>query len=449
MRSLAAGGVSLCAVGGAWPLLVTLTPAADRPWISGTSDNSVWSLIFGYNGLGRLDGQLGGPGGAAGGPGRGGVFGGDTGPLRLLHASLGGQAGWLLGFALVSGLALVAVSRLRRSDARTGWVIAVGGCFAACAVAFSFAKGIFHPYYVSQLAPFTAALVGAGVAQLATAGRVARVLAPLALAAGVATELVVIHQDATDATWAIPLIVVAAVGAGAVLVWRTDGRTRLIALGVALAALLAAPASWAVQTLGHAEQGTFPAGGPASSGFGGPGGGRGGLPGRFFPGGRGGPPAGFAPPAGGTAPGGGAPSFGAGFPGGGFPGGGGFGGGSDSLDAVVAYVKSHGGGTIGVSSQQGAAQAVMSGADVAGIGGFSGRESQVTAQWLADAVKDGRIRWILADAQGGMFGGAGLTDGRTGARDALQLVEDTCKAVTVGSTTVYDCQGYGSALANG
>lgn len=32
------GGLSMAASGLAWPLLVTLTPAADRPWISGTSD---------------------------------------------------------------------------------------------------------------------------------------------------------------------------------------------------------------------------------------------------------------------------------------------------------------------------------------------------------------------------------------------------------------------------
>ena len=55
-------------VGGAWPLLMALTPASDRPWVSGTSDNSIWSLILGYNGLGRLFGQSGGPGGGAGGP---------------------------------------------------------------------------------------------------------------------------------------------------------------------------------------------------------------------------------------------------------------------------------------------------------------------------------------------------------------------------------------------
>ncbi len=50
-------------VGGAWPLLVELTPAADRPWISGTSDNKILSLISEYNGVGRIDGQTGGPGG--------------------------------------------------------------------------------------------------------------------------------------------------------------------------------------------------------------------------------------------------------------------------------------------------------------------------------------------------------------------------------------------------
>ena len=70
---LLAGGAAMVAVACAWPLLVTIVPASDRPWISGTSDNSIWSLIFSYNGLGRLSGQTGGPGGgAAGGPGGGG-----------------------------------------------------------------------------------------------------------------------------------------------------------------------------------------------------------------------------------------------------------------------------------------------------------------------------------------------------------------------------------------
>src|SRR5439155_7900079 len=82
----------------------------------------------------------------------GGPFGGSPGVGRLLNQAFGGQAGWLLGFALVAAIGIAAVSRLRRADARTGWVLAVGGAFLTSAVVFSEAKGITHPYYVSFLA---------------------------------------------------------------------------------------------------------------------------------------------------------------------------------------------------------------------------------------------------------------------------------------------------------
>src|SRR3954452_4099639 len=199
LKQLLAGGAAMVAVGGAWPLLVALTPAADRPWISGTSDNSIWSLIFGYNGFGRLDGQAGGPAAF----GNGGPFGGATGPLRLLNNALGGQAGWLLGVAIVSGVAVIAASRLRRADARTGWLIAVGGAFLTTAVAFSFAQGIFHPYYVSLLAPVTAALVGAGASVLPRSA-----LAPVAVAAGVLVELAILHNGSGGLDWLEPVLVV-------------------------------------------------------------------------------------------------------------------------------------------------------------------------------------------------------------------------------------------------
>jgi 4-amino-4-deoxy-L-arabinose transferase-like glycosyltransferase len=174
MRQLLAGGAAMALVGGAWPALMALTPASQRPWISGTSDNSILSLIFEYNGLGRVDGQAGGPAGAGGGGG-GTMFGGSSGPLRLLNSALGGQAGWLVGFALVSAIGLLIATRLRRADARSGWLVVVGGAFATTAVLFSFASGIFHPYYVSLLAPFAAALVGAGAAQLLGGRRGARI----------------------------------------------------------------------------------------------------------------------------------------------------------------------------------------------------------------------------------------------------------------------------------
>ena len=289
-RQLLAGGLAMVVVGGAWPLLVTLTPAADRPWISGTADNSVWSLIFGYNGLGRVAGQSGGPGGAGGGPGGGGggfggnLFGGATGPFRLLQSALGDQAGWLLGFAVVAGLALLLLTRLRRRDPRTGWLIAVGGAFLCTAVVFSFASGIFHPYYVSFLAPFAAALVGAGVGLMLPRslggvqdGRAARVIAPLAIGAGAITELVVLGELGDAMPWAKPVVIGIAGACALLLAIEGAGRLRAVVVAVAMAALLAAPAAWATDTLGHATSSTFPAGGPASASVGGPGGGGGGL----------------------------------------------------------------------------------------------------------------------------------------------------------------------------
>src|SRR5262249_20601125 len=210
-KALAWGGAAMVLVGGAWPMLMWLTPAADRPWISGTNDNSIWSLIFGYNGLGRVDGQAGGPQIAGGGGG--GPFGRSSGPLRLLNDALGGQAGWLLGTAIVGAIAIAVITRLRRSDPRTGWLLAVGGGFAACAVTFSFAQGIFHPYYVAELAPFSAALIGATAALCLRGDNVAKVVAPLAIAGGVITELAVLHTNSQQLTWLAPVLVVGALAA--------------------------------------------------------------------------------------------------------------------------------------------------------------------------------------------------------------------------------------------
>src|SRR3954463_3177158 len=289
-------------VGGAWPLLMMLTPASSRPWISGTSDNSILSLITNYNGLGRLDGQAGGPQIAGGGGGRGGstTFGGATGPLRLFNEGLGGQAGWLLGFPRVALVALPVVTRLRRADARTGWLVAAGGTCLTIAVAFSFAQGIFHPYYVAQLAPFTAVLVGAGAGWFLSGHRAAGIGAAVALAAGVATELLVLHNLPGQLTW-LPALLLVARAVRAVALVAVRGPLRAAVLAAALGLLLIAPASWAVQTLGHATNGTFPAGGPAQVSFGG-GPGRGGPGGGRARGRRGAPPrAGTrpaAPPAG-------------------------------------------------------------------------------------------------------------------------------------------------------
>ncbi len=137
---------------------------------------------------------------------------------------------------------------------------------------------------------------------------------------------------------------------------------------------------------------------------------------------------------------------------GGMGGGGPFGS-TQSLTQVLAYTQANGGGNVGVSSQMSASSAVLGGAnEVVAIGGFSGRESEVSVTWLAQAIRNGQIRWVLTDGSGG-----GQQDGRVGSSAVMAAVEQTCKLVpsssystststTSGGGALYDCQGFADAL---
>ena len=94
LRHLVAAGAAMLVSAGWWVVVVMAVPAADRPYIGGSQDNSLWNLIFGYNGFGRLTGnESGSVGGGAGTSGRWGP----TGLTRLFGSEMGSQN--LLAFA--------------------------------------------------------------------------------------------------------------------------------------------------------------------------------------------------------------------------------------------------------------------------------------------------------------------------------------------------------------
>ncbi|MDP9026594.1 MAG: glycosyltransferase family 39 protein, partial [Actinomycetota bacterium] len=69
---------------GWWVLATIVWPAASRPYIGGSTNNTVLDLVFGYNGIARITGGSGSPGGGFGGNGAAGSsFGGATGLNRL------------------------------------------------------------------------------------------------------------------------------------------------------------------------------------------------------------------------------------------------------------------------------------------------------------------------------------------------------------------------------
>jgi 4-amino-4-deoxy-L-arabinose transferase-like glycosyltransferase len=143
---LLAASAAMLVVSFAWIALVELTPASKRPYVGGSLNNTEFGLTFEYNGLGRVGGEIGGPGHVPvvplrphapprhGGPRPGTApvhhiaavpslilpdgrfrnpvtFGGATGPLRLFNIDLGDQGAWMLPFALL-GLVAVALSLL-------------------------------------------------------------------------------------------------------------------------------------------------------------------------------------------------------------------------------------------------------------------------------------------------------------------------------------------------
>jgi 4-amino-4-deoxy-L-arabinose transferase-like glycosyltransferase len=80
--------------GGWWVAIVQLVPAADRPYVGGSTNDSFLQLTFGYNGFGRLTGDE--TGSVGGGNGWGA-----TGLGRMFGSEVGAQVAWLLPVALV------------------------------------------------------------------------------------------------------------------------------------------------------------------------------------------------------------------------------------------------------------------------------------------------------------------------------------------------------------
>ena len=161
-QSIIAIGAAVVAAGW-WVLLVGLWPADERPWIGGTTHNSVMELTFGYNGFGRLTGNE--PGSTAGlvahrpGAATHPVWG-VPGIGRMFQPAQAAEIGWLLPTALLFVVVLLAWRwRAPRTDARRAQVLVWGGWLLCTWLVFSFMAGIFHPYYTAALAP---AVGGAG-----------------------------------------------------------------------------------------------------------------------------------------------------------------------------------------------------------------------------------------------------------------------------------------------
>ncbi len=418
IRHLLAGLAAMVVAAGWWVALVELWPAGSRPYIGGSTGNSILELTFGYNGLGRLEGTS--NNGNVGGGG-GGFSSGQTGLTRLFGSEMGSQISWLLPAALVAIAALAWLTfRRPRADALRASLIVWGGWLLVTGVVLSYASGIIHPYYTVALAPAIAALVGLGAATLWRSRDVeaARwVLAVLVVAGSWWTfELLGRADWAPWLRWFVLLSGAAAVAA--VLI----ARSALLVSATVAATLLAGPTAYSLQTASTAHTGALPVAGPSASGGlgGGPGGARNGAPPNGGPGGQGGPPAGLGGQAG-AAPGGA----------------GGLGGVATISSALKAALTSgsYAWAAATTGDNEAASLELATGKAVMSLGGYNGTDPAITLAAFKQLVAQGKVHYYVADSGG--FIGSGNAQTST-AYQIQQWIASTFTAQTIGSTTVYD-----------
>ncbi|BCL78775.1 dolichyl-phosphate-mannose--protein mannosyltransferase [Ktedonobacteria bacterium brp13] len=201
-----------------WAATVDAIPAADRPYVGSTQDNSEISLAIGYNGLNRLhiggtnlggnrnrsstgtnsttrnsftginangptngnpngsgsnggfgNGNRGFGGNGTQGPaafGRGGYGGGSNLLALITGTGMGGQIGWLLPFALLGVLALAWQRRFHFQRDHQQLSLVLWGIWLIVMAVFFSINGATHEYYMTEMSPGLAACSGFGLVMM-------------------------------------------------------------------------------------------------------------------------------------------------------------------------------------------------------------------------------------------------------------------------------------------
>lgn len=362
---------------------------------------------FGGNNGGTAAGGFGG-GNTTGGAFGGGMFsgGGSAGILRMFNTTLGGQDSWLLPFGLFAILALILQMRKsagtdaerRRKLLRN---ILLWGVSLVTMVGYFSVSSFFHPYYISALTPFLAALVGIGTVEMWKMYRKQEGPTGFLLPAALTVTLVVqIYMLVSYPSYARVLIPLAAVLTGIPAVMLTAakcvhkeqlGRIGMdFCVGVAVAGLLISPAAWTSSSVvAKSFNAQIPSAGPTATGT------RSRNGGNFSGSGQ-------------TQ--GNAESFGriqnnrtldrqGGM---------GMGGSSRSETKLIDFLIKNSTGEkflIAVSSASEAEPIILAtGKPVMAIGGFSGNDNTLSVAELKQMVKAGQLKYFLTGGRGWMGG---------------------------------------------
>lgn len=371
-----------------WSVLVWLTPAGSRPWVGSTNDNNIWSLIFGYNGLGRLLGGRGGGGGPGGGHGPGGTgFGGQTGIFRIFNNDFGPNIAWLLALALAGGgLMLWILRKTPRTNRGRAAVIFWMLWLLIHIVIFSMTSGVIHPYYVVVMAPAVAALVGISLPFLwgaYTRRKPYAWLLPVLVGVTAVTTVIIIGYAGTMTwlMWIVGLLGLAGMIGLLINLYTPRRWLQNSAIVAALAACTLAPTVYTLATVNVAHTGSIPTAGPSSTAM------RGSNNET-----------------------------------------------SQADSQLVQYLLQHQNGATWLvavaSANESAAIQLTSGQPVMAVGGFNGSDTPLTLEQFKQLVKDGKVNYYAIGSHGRSGGPGG------GNNEITAWVKQTGTVVNYGGSDV-------------
>ncbi len=409
---LAAAGAVIVSAG--WFVaLVALWPASSRPYIGGSTDNSLWELAIGYNGLGRLFGESG-----SGNGGGGTSFGGASGLTRMFGSSFGSQISWLMPAALIAFVAgLWFTRRAPRTDPTRAGILLWGGWLIVTMAVLSYMQGTVHPYYSVALVPAIGGLIGIGGRELwrGRASHLSRLSLAVMIGATAVWSWYLLDRDAGSwLPWLRWTVLIGGLVGAAVLAASVGRLKKYAVIGLLVGSITArgGTAAYTVSTITTAHTGSTPTAGPAvagstSGGIGGPG--QGGMGGER--------PSGTLS---GTAPTGGT-------------------GGSTTTNAALVTLldntTSRWSAAV-IGDQSATAYILSTDTAVMAIGGWSGSDDSPTLAQFQAYVAAGDIKYFIS---GGSQGGLGGQSSTTSSGSVITAwVTAHYPATTVGGVTVYN-----------
>jgi 4-amino-4-deoxy-L-arabinose transferase-like glycosyltransferase len=158
-----------------WMTVVSFVPETNRPYVDGSTNDSLFQQVFEYNGFTRVghDRAVASEGSTVAGLASIQDFRlpNGPGPTRLFAGAGGRDTGWLIpGALVVAGGVLLERRRRRRGDLLRAGCLLWGSWLVTDLVAFSAISGI-NAYYAAALTPAIAALCGIGFEVLSRSGQ--------------------------------------------------------------------------------------------------------------------------------------------------------------------------------------------------------------------------------------------------------------------------------------